>query len=107
MNKDHPVIFSCLKCKSIPQIELSSLSSLSIKCDCGYSRTIDINEYLTQIKAINTPKEKDFCVQCQQWIDKDSPHQLDHLKVNTKIKMNIYCDKHPSPFLYKICSRCL
>ena len=49
MNKEHPVIFTCLKCKSIPQIELSSLSSLFINCDCGYSQTIDINEYLIVI----------------------------------------------------------
>ena len=73
-NNAVPLIFTCLKCKSIPKIALSSFSTLSVNCDCGYSDTIDLDTYIKQSIEINTPKKKVFCIQCQEWIRKDALH---------------------------------
>lgn len=94
MNSNTPLFFTCLKCKSIPKITLSSLSALSINCECGYSQIIDINDYIAQIKAMNTPKEKVFCIQCQHWMDKTLEHKEVHVIVNSEVKTKINCDKH-------------
>ena len=125
LNKDNVILTTCPKCFNIPLIQLifNQTFKVKINCHCGYESTMELKEYLENLKKQKTEKKTcerllqhlskpavKYCIQCQKWLceECETNHALwikNHQTISTQIQIETKCPLHHEDYEY-FCFTC-